>query len=140
MLGLVIEQYKGEHTAGESVSMPTSSAKVFSGIDFWSTGVSLLAVVAPILGDDTREVVVLGSRFALRAAFKRFSSSSFATRSCSCKAKAAFYTICSIQGSSKHSSALTSNKPLSIGRMICMHTGAQIPYFSPSSERGGITF
>jgi hypothetical protein len=97
VLILVIAQYKSERTAGESASMLTSTAEVFSGTDFWSTGVSLVAVVAPILGDETREVVVvLGSRFALRAAFKRFSSSSFATRSCSCKTKAAFYTIRSI--------------------------------------------
>jgi hypothetical protein len=44
-----------------------------------------------MLGDETREVALLGSRFAVRAAFSRFSASSFATRSCSCIARAAFY-------------------------------------------------
>ena len=47
----------------------------------------------PTAGDATREAVTPGSRFAVRAAFNRFSASSLAIRSCSCIARAEVYKI-----------------------------------------------
>ena len=47
----------------------------------------------PTTGDATRDAVTPGSRFAVRAAFNRFSASSFAIRSCSCIASAEVYKI-----------------------------------------------
>jgi hypothetical protein len=47
----------------------------------------------PTAGDASRDAVAPGSRFAVRAAFNRFSASSLAIRSCSCIASAEVYKI-----------------------------------------------
>ena len=70
-----------------------------------------------------RELAMLGSRFAARAALSRFSASSLATRSCSSAANAA-----------------AKRCECKIGLMICIQIGGQIPYFSPSSASVGTTF
>jgi len=76
----------GGETATEvgSASIDTSSI----ALDSWMAGFESAWMSAllefPILGEAILEAAVVGSRLAVRAAFRRFSASSLARRSCSC--------------------------------------------------------
>ena len=70
-----------------STSMRTSSVPDdSSGGCFASAKISEVGV--PMAGEAIRDAAVPGSRFVSRAAFRRFSTSSLAARSCSCIANA----------------------------------------------------
>lgn len=119
---------------GETVGAcesPFSTTTSSDGLTSWILGLESTTgdvsdeLASPTTGDATRELAILGSLslFAARAALSRFSASSLAMRSCSSAAVAEANRV-----------------ECSIGRMICMQIGAQMPYFSPSSARVGTTF
>ena len=73
----------------KSTSIDDSTSSVDEGFGSDDSGVGGF----PTAGDATRDAVAPGSRFAVRAAFNRFSASSLAIRSCSCIASAEVYKI-----------------------------------------------
>ena len=79
----------GGGTTARSTSIDDSTSSVDEGFGSDDSGVAGF----PTAGDATREAVAPGSRFAVRAAFSRFSASSLAIRSCSCIASADVYKI-----------------------------------------------
>lgn len=92
-----MEVNSGSHgPCGVSGSMLTSSTPFVSTTGFFCSDEGSLArsfaVFSPTLGDATRDAV--GSRLALRAAFRSFSAFSLAKRSCYCMFNAAFCIGC----------------------------------------------
>lgn len=79
----------GGGITAESTSIDDSTSSADEGFGSDDSGVAGF----PTAGDATRDAVAPGSRFAVSAAFNRFSASSLAIRSCSCIASAEVYKI-----------------------------------------------